>query len=127
MQHGRRRDHGVFGQCIGFSVHETRPLAESGCVHRQHSVGNQDPVQPGFQFVGLRLVLFSGDFDPRLYLSYRNGGYEELLCWDIGYPSQYGAVWARPTQFRDDVGIEEIQVLSPPPGESGGDVVFAAA
>ena len=122
---GCRRNHRVFGHSVRPPVHETCPLPEGGRVHRQYTVGSQDLVQPGFQLLCLGLILITGNLDPRLYLSNRNGRYEELLRRHIRDPIQNSAMWTGTAQLRNHIGIQEVQRPTPRPGVLGGDAVGA--
>ena len=74
----------------------------------------------------LSLILLTGDLDPCLYLSNRNGGHEESLRRHIRDPIQDSTMWTGATQLRDHVGIEEVHRPTSRPKVFGGDAVGAA-
>ena len=63
MDHRRRRDHSVLDERVRAAVHESRPHAKRGSIHRQHGVTRDNVTEPSFERFRLGRILLTRNLD----------------------------------------------------------------
>ena len=108
VRRGGRRDHRVLVEGVGPAVEEPRPGAKCRAVHGQNVVRAFDQLEPRLYFCSFGFILIARDLDAGLNLRQRDGGQMKIGVGDRPKPGNHAAVRARLSQFRDDVGVEQV-------------------
>jgi hypothetical protein len=107
-----RSNQGIFKQIVGFSSHETRPLAEGRAIHRDYLPGGRQTVEPRLDVSSFLGILPSGSFSAGLYFSEGEGTNEKLRRWHASKPGNHSSVRPWPAQLRQDIRIKQIHLLN---------------
>ena len=99
-------DKRIFNECVRATVHESRPFAANGGIHRQHLPGEHQLLQPGFYLAGFAGVLLARHFDAALGTK---GAVVDIFCEHQGsesncFPHQSRTTPHSPGRKRKEVG-----------------------
>lgn len=93
-------------------MHNSAPFPKAGRVHGDHLVGDGQPIDPMFKFACFPRILPPCPLDPRLYLTQRHSGKEQVRLFHGSEPCGHRSMWAHFSQFRDYVRIEQVLIHS---------------
>ena len=91
MSERRCRDHRILDQPVCTAVHQPRPDAEGGRIHREYIPQLGDLIDPGFDLLRL-LILLARDLDASLKLAECHRGEVELIGRRAFQPSDHRAM-----------------------------------
>ena len=93
-------------------MHNSSPFPKAGRVHGEHLVGHGQPIDPTLKFARFPRILPPCPLNPRLYLTQRHSGKEQVRLFHGSEPCGHRSVWARLSQFGDYVRIEQVSIHS---------------
>jgi len=76
-------------------MHNSAPFPKAGSVHGEYLVGHRQSVDPTFKFGRFPRILPPCPFNPRLYLTQRHSGKEQIRLFHGSEPCDHGSVRTR--------------------------------
>lgn len=127
MLHRCRGNHGILHQSVGTLMHQLGPYSKRCGVKRKNVAGGQYSVQPSFEFFRLGDILLSSKLNACLNLSNGDGRKVELIGGHVLNPDQDRPIGSKPPQLGNNVGIQQIHMLTAVAASDVAETVGAAA